>query len=106
MSRPEAPAQEGYTAVEVGLEEATRMLRELEHLSHEDFLRELSLFSLEKRRLQRDFTGASQYFMGVCKQDRKQLFTLSGCDRTRENGFKLEEERFRLDVRRKLLRVW
>ena len=66
------------------------MTRRLKHLSYKERLRELSLFSLEKRRLQRDFTGASQYFMGVCKQDRKQLFTLSGSDRTRGNSFKLK----------------
>ena len=37
------------------------MIRELEHLPYEDSLRELSFFSLEKRRLWGDLTAAFQY---------------------------------------------
>ena len=77
------------------------MIRGLEHLSYEERLRELGLFSLEKRRHWSDLIVAFQYLKGAYKQEEEQLLTRVDSDRIRGNGFKLTQERFRSDIRRK-----
>ncbi|GAB0190184.1 hypothetical protein GRJ2_001483700 [Grus japonensis] len=81
------------------------MLRGLEHLSYEDRLRELGSFSLEKRRLQGDLIVAFQNLTWAYRKDGEGLFIRECSDRTRGNGFKLKEGRFRLDIRKKFFTV-
>jgi len=77
----------------------------MEHLSYEESVRGLGLFSLEKRRLQGDLISTFQYLEAAYKQDGDRLFSRTCCNRTRGNGFKLKEGRFRLDIRKKFFTV-
>ncbi|KAK4827836.1 hypothetical protein QYF61_021973, partial [Mycteria americana] len=63
---------------------ATKLIRGLEHLSYEDRLRELGLFSPEMIRLQGDLPAAFQYLKGAYKKAGEGLFTRACSDRTRE----------------------
>ena len=76
------------------------MIRGLEHLPYGDKLRELGLFSLEKRRIQRDLIAAFQYLKGAYRKAGEGLFIRACSNRTRGKVFKLEEGRFKLDTRR------
>jgi len=74
------------------------MARKMEHLSYEERLRELGLFSLEMRRLQGDLTAAFQYLKRPTRKLERDF--LQG---TSSNSFRLKEGRFRLDIRKKFL---
>uniref|UniRef100_A0A8D0DX11 Reverse transcriptase domain-containing protein n=1 Tax=Salvator merianae TaxID=96440 RepID=A0A8D0DX11_SALMN len=84
---------------------ATKMVSGLQTMSYEERLKDLGMFSLQKRRLRGDTIAVFKYLKGCHSAEGLALFSVVQEGRTRNNGMKLQGSRYRLDIRKNFLTV-
>ena len=84
---------------------ATKIVKSLEAMSYVEWLRELGMFSITKRRLREDMIAMFKYLKGCHVEEGAGLFSRAPETRTRSNGFKLQKKRFHLNIRKNFLTV-
>lgn len=74
------------------------MINGLKHLSYKEKLKEVELFTLEKRRVSEDLINVYKYLMGGRKADRTRFLMVSS-DRTGGNKHTLKHRKLHLSIR-------
>ena len=86
---------------------ATKLMKDLEHKSYEERLRELGLFRERNRRLRGDIFALYDYLEGGCSKVSVGLFSQVKS----ANGLRLHQRRFRLEIRKhvftkRVVKLW